>query len=389
MLKLIALAVAGLALSVAAPAEAAFDAKVYGATTNLRAGVALPAGATSDAQLAAAGNEFESFQIVAEGALGQLSVTPGSDLTRIGGGGIIRTGADDPASQMTIYRVGMYDVPAEPGISDREGALGAWPDALIPEVDPIYGENRSAWPRTVAAGTFEVAWIDVHVPPNQPAGTYEGTVLVKDGATTVDEVKVTLVVHPFSLPSTSSLNSAFFTNYAKPCEAHTGTAFCNDDPDLGSKLHALYARVALENRVTLANPWMLGENEAPSTEARKALFRKYVLPLLDGTGAGEGTRARRLRDARLTLISQYWQCSATCLAVWRDFLHDPGPAAGDDLRDRFVFYACDEPPNPCSGSSPPTASRPRSRRGPASGAWSPRRRRGRRRTTSRPTCSCR
>ena len=330
--------VAGLCLAHPATGEAAFDAKVYGATTNIRPGVALGNGMPNGASLSAAGNEFESFQVVAEGPIGALSVEPGAELTRAGGGGSIRIASGDPASRMTIYRVGMYNVPAEPGRSDLEGALGAWPDALIPEVDPIYGENRSAWPIAVPAGGREVAWIDIHVPPNQPAGTYTGSVLVKDGADVIDTVPITLVVHPFTLPSTSSLDSAFYTGYSKPCQAHTGAILCNGDAQLGYKLHALYARVALENRVTLANPWMLGVDQAPTTDAQKTLFNQYVLPLLDGTGAGEGSRARRLSGARLNVISQYWQCGAACLTAWRTFL----PA---DVRDRFVYYACDEPPN--------------------------------------------
>jgi hypothetical protein len=328
---------AGLWLALPGGAEAA---KVYGPTTNVRAGVALPAGATTTATISAAGNEFESFQVVAEGPIGALSVEPGTaELTRQGGGGSIRIAAADPASQMTIYRVGMYDVPAVPGRSDLEGALGAWPDALIPEVDPIYGENRTAWPRTVAAGAFEVAWIDLHVPPNQPAGTYTGSVVVKDGAQLLDTVPITLTVRPFSLPSTSSLDSAFYTAYSKPCQAHTNSGLCNGDAALGYKLHALYARVALENRITVANPWMLGVDQAPTSDAQKALFNQYVLPLLDGTGTVEGTRARRLSGARLSAISQYWQCDTACLSAWRAFL----PAG---VRDRFVYYACDEPENP-------------------------------------------
>ena len=336
----------------AAPALAVFDAKIYGPTTNVRPGTPLPTGAASAASLAAARNEFESFQLVAEatdGAIGALSVEPGAALARQGGGGTIPIASADPASRMTIYREGFYDVAAEPGLSDIEGALGQWADALIPEVDPIYGENRNAWPRAVPAGGMEIAWIDVHVPPDQPAGTYTGSVLVKNGLNVIDTVAVSLVVRPFTLPSTSSLDNAFYTTYSKPCLAHTGNALCNGDTARSWKLHALYARAALDNRVTIPNPWAIGVDDAPNTEAKKAVFRQYVLPLLDGTGAGEGTRARRLRDARLSVLSQYWQCDETCLASWRDFLVNPRgvavPPPSDDFRSRFVYYACDEPPN--------------------------------------------
>ncbi|MEJ7787025.1 MAG: hypothetical protein WKF96_19665 [Solirubrobacteraceae bacterium] len=334
------------------PAQAlgAFDAKVYGSTTNVRPGVALPTGASSGASLAAARNEFESFQVVvqaSEGRIAGLSVRPGATLTGPGGA-TIPIGEREVGTRMTIYREGTYEVPAEPGRSDLEGALGTWTDALIPEVDPIYGEDRNAWPRDVPAGGTEIAWVDVHVPAGQAPGMYTGSVVVKDGEALLDTIPVTLEVRPFTLPSTSSLDNAFFVNFNQPCLAHVKGSLCSGDTDEAWRLQSLYARAALENRVTISNPWMYGLDEAPNTEVKKQLFRRHVLPLLDGSGGSAGSRAPRLADARLTQISQYWQCTAICLQDWRAFLQNPrgvaDPPAGDDLRRRFVYYACDEPP---------------------------------------------
>ena len=86
-------------------------------------------------------------------------------------------GATIPTDDMTIYREEFYEVSAAAGKprSSRQGGEGLWPDALIPERDPYYGENRAAFPIDVAAGDKEIAWeSDVFVAAGAPAGEYTG-----------------------------------------------------------------------------------------------------------------------------------------------------------------------------------------------------------------------
>lgn len=120
----------------------------------------LPAG-TPGASITAARNEFESFQVVVSAPSADLTGTSVSVQDPIAGpGGTI------PSTNVTVYREAYYEVVH---LSDLEGAPGLWPDALIPTVDPFYGESRNAFPVTVPAGENRVAWVDVLVPQDQAA----------------------------------------------------------------------------------------------------------------------------------------------------------------------------------------------------------------------------
>ena len=61
------------------------------------------------------------------------------------------------------------------------GALGYYPDVLIPAVDPYWGQTTNAWPFTVAAGNNQSAWVDVLIPSAAPSGYYLGSVTVQTG----------------------------------------------------------------------------------------------------------------------------------------------------------------------------------------------------------------
>jgi len=90
-----------------------------------------PAGAPTSAAIAAAQNEFESFQVVVTGAASGVSMAIEglSD-----GAGHTITGRD-----VVLYREALLNVTAPTG---GDGAAGMWPDALVPDVDPIAGEKR-------------------------------------------------------------------------------------------------------------------------------------------------------------------------------------------------------------------------------------------------------
>jgi len=332
------------------PAVASADVSsvtVYGSTTTVRPDQALPPGGVPGAtgpSLRAARNEFESFQLAIETGAGgaNLTVAPGDDLTRQGGGGLIPIAG--AGSSMTIYREGFYEVDADPGRSDEEGDFGLWPDALIPEIDPVYGENRNAFPHAMAADQIAVAWIDVFVPPGTAPGFYEGSVLVRNGGETAQTVPVSMTVEGANLPSTSSLDNLFPTRFNDACLAHAGSANCGGDQDRRWRLQALYARVGLENRVTLSNPVPTGFDQAPTSAADRPKFEEYILPLINGSGDGAGIIPRRLNGAELTVVHAFWQCleTAGCLAAWKTLAEEDGFA------DKFVMYSCDEPPNAIS-----------------------------------------
>ena len=144
------------------------------------------------------------------------------------------------------------------------------------------------------------------VPNGAPAGDYTGSIEVIGGGGQLAEIPVRVTVHGFSIPSTSTLRSAFhITNEALP----------GGDP-------TLYAAMALNNRVTLSNLW-------PFPESR---FVAKILPLLEGTDPRV-----QLPGAKLTALDAY-HCATNCLAPWRDLARKYPVIA-----NRFFDYICDEP----------------------------------------------
>ena len=280
-----------------APTVSAFDS-----LATIRSGQALPPGGGGSVRISAAGNEFESFQIAVQAGSAPLRgvrVDPGQTLAGPGGATI-------PASNLRFYREVGYQVSQR---SDSEGATGSWPDALIPERDAIFGEDRNAFPVNLAAGQRLAAWIDVLVPNGAPAGDYTGSIMVIGGGGQLAEIPVRVAVHGFSIPSTSTLRSAFHIS----------------DDGLPGGDPTLYAAIALNNRVTLSNLW-------PFPESR---FVAKILPLLEGTDPRV-----QLPGAKLTALDAY-HCATGCLTDWRDLARKYPVVAS-----RFFDYICDEPDTP-------------------------------------------
>lgn len=277
-----------------------------------------PAG-SAIATITAARNEFQSFQVVVKAAstpIHHLSVNLDQPLARSGGGAI----SED---NVTIYREAYYNV-QQP--SDSEGKIGRWPDALIPSKDPFYGEQRNAFPIDVPAGENRVAWIDVLVPKGAIPGTYTGSLRVTADGLNV-RVPVQLQVINATLPSTSSMPSAFGMSWDNVCWATYGKS-CFTPPyteEDGWRLKALYVQAALDNRISIDYP-----QYQPLTSGNRGLFRKYILPLLNGTSS------TRLPGARLTSF-QIDAENAGQVQAWRD------EARADGFADRAFVYICDEP----------------------------------------------
>ena len=277
-----------------------------------------PLSGPTSATLTAARNEFESFQVAVSAADVPVTGLQIELATPLAG----PTGTI-PAASVTIYREQTLGL-SRP--SDLEGGTGRWPDALIPAVDPYYGERRAAFPVDVAARTNLVAWVDVLVPPNQPAGLYRGSLLVR-GSGVLSVLPIKLTVHDFTLPSTSTLASSF-GSFDHICEAHYGDR-CNERQ--GWEINSLYARAGLENRVSLSDPAY-----RPPVGGAVESFRRYVQPLLDGRSPRdeEGLWSPvRLDGAALTSI----EVDGGGIRAWER------EAREGRFADRAFFYACDEP----------------------------------------------
>lgn len=278
--------------------------------------------------LSAARNETESFQIVVRGPATGVSLS--GDLFGWG-----TTGR---------YRLAYNDV-TEP--SDGEGATGRWGDALIPEVDQPYSQNRNAFPFDVPAGENRVIWIDAFVPASADAGTFSDSLtLTANGASA--PVAVSLEVLDVTLPATSSLRSAFYVSYQSGtddsiCRAHTGSNNCGGDATLRRSLYSMYSRMALDNRVTLANGSGLRADQSPADYPGADWENLIEGPAIRGAGSVPGGARWRLPNAQATTVSQFayrdFHCRTACADAWEA----EATEAGQDFSSKFVWYGCDEP----------------------------------------------
>jgi hypothetical protein len=273
---------------------------------------------TPAAVLVAARNEFESFQVAVQAGdapLRNVNVSLRGPLVREGGGEI-------PSAAVTVYRVAYLPVRTP---SDLEGAPGPWPDALVPAVDTLVGEARAAFPVDVPPGENRVAWVDVLVPVGTEPGVYQGTLDVRadEGAA---EVPLRVTVLRLQLPSTPTLKTSFGLS-VRACPGLAGER-CETQPGLAARLRARFVRLALDDRITLANP-----QATPVTAgSRDGLdeFRTVFLPFFDGTAD------TRLPGARLTTFQVNVHTDRN-IAGWK------AEVERDGLQDRAYVWSCDEP----------------------------------------------
>ena len=267
------------------------------------------AGARSDtsARIAAARNEFESFQVVVTGAAGNVRATA----SELSGPGTI--------ASVRLYRAALIQVQTA---SALDGATGPWPDALVPDVDELANERRNAFPFSVPAGESRAIWVEVFVPPEAPAGEYTGTVRVTwDGGEAT--VPVALTVWPFTLPSTASLKTAFGFTYGAIPSGH-GVS----DAAAFAELRERYGRLALDHRLTLSHV----DDGSAALDHADSLYG----PALDG---GAPTA---LRGARMTAYELLYDARS-----WSSYFDGKG------WLDRLFQYTCDEPPLTCAWTDIP------------------------------------
>jgi hypothetical protein len=220
--------------------------------------------------------------------------------------------------------------------SGGDGQTGMWPDALVPDIDPIAGEKRNAFPFDVPANESRAVLVDIHVPQDAAAGTYTGVVNVTGGVT--QQVPVKLVVWDFTVPSTSTLKSAFGMTWNGPCMGHGDGSCSGGVADL--QLRARYVQAALDNHVSIYSPAMSGPVSAAGVE-NWTDYDTYAGPFLAGTAP------TRLPGAKLTAVeiespTPYGNGGQT--KAWGAHFR-----ANNWLTDTVLFnYVCDEPPLTCA-----------------------------------------
>lgn len=261
--------------------------------------------------LTAARNEFVSFQVGLQGGDAGLR---GVRATLGGLEGPTRISGTD----VTLYREEFLKTTRA---SVAGTPVGRWPDALVPDMDEIAGEQRRAFPMDVPAGEARAIWVDVHVPMDAQPGEYRGTVAVT-AANYSSEVQVQLTVVAAVMPSTPSLSTAFLIYSGNVCSAHTGSTNCSTEQV--KQLLSRYQRMALEHRITLSDIPRLGMSWSA--------FDAAWGPFLDGTAPS------RLPGARMTSAQFVGVRSTQAIADFAAHFQSRG------WLDRAYDYVGDEPP---------------------------------------------
>ena len=264
--------------------------------------------------LTAARNEFVSFQVVVHGQdTGAKQVS--ASLGALQG----PNGASIGGTELTLYRVDLLNVTAA---SFPDSATGLWPDALVPDVDEIAHEKRSAFPFDVGVNQARAIWVDVHIPEDAAPGIYSGAAVV-NGTGLAAKIPVTVQVLDATLPSTASLSSAFLLAPGMVCAAHTGVGDCGGRTTMDALL-GRYERMALEHRISLPNIFL-----APS---ETALYDANYAAFFDGKAA------TRLVGARVTNIQYTGPRESAKYAAFSQHMKAKG------WFDRAFDYTGDEPP---------------------------------------------
>jgi hypothetical protein len=233
-----------------------------------------------EARLEAARGEWEPFQIVVHAAGGPLRAVR-AEATPLRGAGEL--------AAPRLARVEYLEVKTPSSI---EGHSGAWPDALVPDVDGYAGEKRRAFPFDVPAGEARAIWVEVYVPPSATPGVYRGGVRVLADGRAPATTPIELTVHKFALPRTASLPVTFGFNAGAVAKAHPGLS-----PEATRALVEAYEVSLLRHRISAHGGW---NDPAPWKSAGGKLtidwsgYDAEVGPFLDGTvdrgGPAEGAR---------------------------------------------------------------------------------------------------
>ncbi|MCY3019600.1 MAG: DUF4091 domain-containing protein [Planctomycetota bacterium] len=188
-----------------------------------------PAEELKPVKLAAARNEWQSFQILvrSDAPVAGCALSP-ADLR--GPDGAVLKAAD-----ARLYR--QHQLRLETGTYRNKDFKPDWyPDPLIPFQHPspgkkLEGARIAAVPFDLPANETHGFWVDVFVPDEAKGGEYAGVYRVTaDGAKPVD-IPVSLTVWNFNLPKTPTLVTEFGSPAQRMRSYYRGRAKANKEPE--------------------------------------------------------------------------------------------------------------------------------------------------------------
>jgi hypothetical protein len=206
---------AAILLSLGAGRAAVADWHVWTVTDTRHVLRSDPPGDERAAKVAAARNEWVSFQVLLRSDEPVNAVRVEAAELRGPNGAVLRPSESVRANDHSPLLYRQHQLPLEVGTYRNDAFKPDWyPDPLIPFEHPMPGRKLEsarvrAIPFDLPANETHGFWVDLYVPPETTPGEYRGTYLVtaEDGKSL--EVAVVLTVWDFELPQTPTLVMAF------------------------------------------------------------------------------------------------------------------------------------------------------------------------------------
>ncbi|MFV1964703.1 MAG: glycoside hydrolase domain-containing protein [Pirellulaceae bacterium] len=188
-----------------------------------------PAAKESTVHLAAARNEWESFQILlrSDDAVEGVVVEPGS---LHGPQGCVLNAQD-----ARLYRQHQLEIAV--GTYRNDAFKPGWyADPLIPFRHPLSRQPLSdsrlrAVPFDLPARQTHGFWVDLHVPASAAPGEYRGVYRVRGNGRSDVEIPISLTVWNFTLPDTMTLKTAFGSPAGRMRNYYRRRASQNNEPE--------------------------------------------------------------------------------------------------------------------------------------------------------------
>jgi hypothetical protein len=305
--------------------------------------------------LSTARNEYAPFQIIVRAGTGGLK-----HVNAVVGPLVPKRGHAIPADRITLYREHYIEVRK---LSPKsKGALGWYPDALIPFLDPSTGKppvraRFAAAPFDIAPHSNQPLWVDVLTPRDTMPGEYTGTITISADGVRPHRVPIKLTVWDFVLPDTPSMRTHFGDADVNPLLSRPPkiSAWGGRDETGQRALQTAYAELMAAHRISSPIPPFLMPRVNPDgsvdPQPTHAALQQWIerfhitgFPLRflgmdsrgwqgDPLGADRERNARYLRSMYTYLRAHHWDKMAYIYVV-----DEPNSReAYNDVRARSKF----------------------------------------------------